>query len=430
VGLAGAEEVAGTAPARPAARVPRRRLAIMGGTTTWGDCAVALRHLADPTALVEGPTIREYERRFAGVVGARHAFAFASGRVGLYGLLRAMGIGDGDEVLVQVPTHIVIANAIRYAGARPVYVDCSLDDYNMDLELAERAVTSKTKVLLLQHTFGVPADLDAALALAGRYGLDVLEDCVHALGATYRGKPVGSFGRAAIFSTEETKTISTTMGGMATTDDGDLAESLERFQQRCSSPPAAVTAKYLVRLVAYHALTEPHVHRVSRPAYELLGRRNPLPRATTSEESRGLRPAGFEQRLGHAQAVLAVRQLARLDANVAHRRRVAGAYAALLAARGLGTVRAPAGSEPAFVRYPVWVEDRAAAVRRVAPYAVLGTWFTSVLEEAAAPSYGGYAAGSCPRAEAAAAHLVNLPTHPRVGDADIGNIVSALAGHS
>jgi dTDP-4-amino-4,6-dideoxygalactose transaminase len=89
--------------------------------------------------------------------------------------------------------------------------------------------------------------------------------------------------------------------------------------------------------------------------------------------------------------------------------------------------RPAAGAEPAFVRYPVWVEDRAATVRRVAPHAVLGTWFTSVLEEAADPRYGEYVAGSCPRAEAAAEHLVNLPTHPRVREQDVDAIVGALA---
>src|SRR5207248_6324325 len=109
-------------------------------------------------------------------------------------------------------------NAIRYTGAKPVYVDCQLNTYNMDLKEAEQRITSRTRALVLQHTFGIPVDLDAALDLTRRYKLDLIEDCVHALGATYDGRQVGSFGRAAFFSTEETKTISTTMGGMAVTD--------------------------------------------------------------------------------------------------------------------------------------------------------------------------------------------------------------------
>lgn len=112
-------------------------------------------------------------------------------------------------------------------------MDCTLDNYNMDMEAAEKKITQRTKVLLVQHTFGIPVDMKAALALARRHGLVVIEDCVHALGARYDGKMIGSFGKAAFFSTEETKTISTTMGGMVVTDDPDLAIKIREFQENC-----------------------------------------------------------------------------------------------------------------------------------------------------------------------------------------------------
>src|SRR5207253_6120147 len=118
--------------------------------------------------LVQGPLIAEYEAAFAREVGVRDAVSFASGRVAFYGLLRALCVGPGDEVLLQVPTHVVVVNAIRYTGARPVFVDCSSDTYNIDLGLAERRLTPRAKVLLLQHTFGIPVDMDAALELARR----------------------------------------------------------------------------------------------------------------------------------------------------------------------------------------------------------------------------------------------------------------------
>lgn len=405
---------------------PPRLVAILGGTTTLADCLVALRYLADLRHLVRGTTIAEYEHAFAQRIGVTYACSFSSGRVGLYGLLRVLGIGSGDEVLLQVPTHIVVPNAIRFVGARPVYVDCELDTYNMDLEQAERQITSATKALILQHTFGIPADLDAVLALARRYGLIVIEDCVHALGATYNGRPVGSFGRAAFFSTEETKTISTTMGGMVVTDDPEVAAGVEAFRATCPWPSSSLVARYLVKLVAYHLLTEPHLHRYVRVLYELLGRRNPLPRATSDEEVRGVRPANYEQRLGNAQAALGLRQLARLNDNVSHRQMIARAYSARLSRWGYPLPQPVAQAEPAFLRYPLWVEDRDAALRRAAPHAVLGTWFTSILEEAATPAHGDYQVGSCPRAEAAAQHLVNLPTHPRVRLQDVEAITSSL----
>jgi perosamine synthetase len=409
-----------------ARRLSRGRLAVLGGTTTWKDCVLALRLLGTNRRLVSGLELREYEMAFARQIGVRHAVSLASGRVGLYGVLLALGVKPGDEVLLQVPTHVVVANAIRYTGARPVYVDCSLDSYNIDLAEAERRITSRTKVLVLQHTFGVPAELDAAAELARGHGIELVEDCVHALGATYAGRQVGSFGRAAFFSTEETKTISSTMGGMVVTEEEELAAALRRFQDQCAWPSQWLTRRYLLKLVLYHVLTEPHLHRYARSLYEMSGRRNPLPSATSRDEMRGRRPAKYEQRLSNAQAAVALGQLLRLNENLTHRRAIANKYAAQFALSGIRTPKPPAQAVPAFVRYPVWVEDREAARRAVSPFAVLGTWFTSVIEEAEDPSFVEYERGSCPRAEAAAAHLVNLPTHQRVAANDVDEIVSAL----
>jgi perosamine synthetase len=330
---------------------------------------------------------------------------------------------------LQVPTNIVVPNAIRYTEARPVYVDCRLDNYNMDLELAEARITHRTKVLLIQHTFGIPVDMDAALALAARHGLILIEDCVHSLGATYDGRMVGSLGRAAFFSTEETKTITSTMGGMAVTNDPDLAARMQAFQASCPWPSARLTTRYVLRLIIYHVLTQPYVHPYVRLIYRAL-RRTPqtalAPQTTTYEEQRGLPPADYEQRLSNVQAVLALRQLRRLEADLVHRREVADAYTAQLLAHNMTVPSVPLKAQPAFVRYPVWVEDPAAAIRAASSYALLGEWFTSVLEEAASPAHAGYEKGSCPQAETATRHLANLPTHPRVNRSDIDAIISAV----
>jgi perosamine synthetase len=403
-----------------------RRHALLGGTTTSRDAMTAIRHLATPGSLVEGPSIGAFENAFATAIGARHGVSFAAGRVGLYAILRCLGIGAEDEVLLQVPTHVVVANAIRYTGARPVYIDCDLSSYNIDLEQAEERVTPRTRAILVQHTFGIPVDMASAAALAERHGLHLIEDCVHALGARYDGRQVGTFGRAAFFSTEETKTISTTMGGMVTTNDPSLAEQLYEFQRGCEAPSAYQTARYLLKLVTYYLLTEPRTHVIARAAYELGGRRHPLPRPTEDAELKGERPPGFATRLSNGQAAVGLTQLAGLAANLAHRHLIAERYRALLAPHGFVLPKPPAVSRPAYVRYPVWVDDRAAAERAMGSRAVLGTWFTSVLEEAIDPRYGGYLAGSCPRAEDAARHLVNLPTHPRVDERDAAEIAARL----
>jgi perosamine synthetase len=399
---------------------------LLGGTTQWSDCALAVRYLTDGDELIEGPAVAEYERAFARFVGVAHAHSFAAARVGLYGVLRALGIGAGHEVLLQVPTHVVVANAIRYTAATPVYVDCELSTFNIDLEQAERRITSRTRAVVLQHTFGIPVDLDAVLALTRRHGLVLIEDCVHALGAIYDGSQVGSFGHAAIFSTEETKTISTTMGGMVVTDDPELAAKLRAFQARCAPPPRSLTARYLAKLVAYHLLNDPFVHRYPRRIYELIGRRNPLPQATSASESQGMRPPGYERRLSNAQAAVGLSQFRGLEANLAHRRAISDLYAARLGELRHELPQAPQRAAPAYVRFPLRVRDRAATISALARHAVLGTWFTSVLEESETSAAIGYVTGSCPRAELAARQLVNLPTHPRVRRADAERIVAAL----
>jgi dTDP-4-amino-4,6-dideoxygalactose transaminase len=404
-----------------------RRLAQLGGTTTGGDAAHALALAARRRGLIEGPALARYEDELARHSGADHALSFAAGRVALFGILRGLGIGRGDEVIVPLPTHIVVTNAVRYTGATPVYVDCRLTDFNIDPEAAAAAIGPGTRAILVQHTFGVPADMEPLLALAGEHGIALIEDCVHALGATWRGRGVGGIGRAGFFSTEETKVISTTMGGAAVTSDQDLAEYLRRFQDECPAPGPSLTRRRLAKLALYHVLTEPHVHVATRPAYELFGGRNPLPVPTSPEELAGERPPEYEQRLAAGQADLALRQLARLGENLAHRRAIARAYAEALAPLGFEPPAVAPDAEPAWVRYPVRVADRDAAIRALRRRTVPGTWFTSVQEEAVRPTINGYVEGSCPRAEQAARELVNLPTHGRVTAADVTRLVEVVS---
>jgi perosamine synthetase len=407
--------------------VTARRLAQLGGTTTAGDAARALALAARPGRLIDGPALERYEAELARRVGAEFAVSFGAGRIALFGMLRHLGIGAGDEVIVPLPTHIVVTNAVKYLGATPVYADCRMTDFNVDPERAAALIGPRTKAMLVQHTFGIPGDMEALLSLAREQGIPLIEDCVHALGATWRGRPVGGIGAAGFFSTEETKIISTTMGGAGVTSDAQMAEGLRAFQRECPPPGRSLTARRLAKLALYYVLTEPHVHTAARPAYELFGGYQPLPVPTSDEELAGERPEHYEERLAAGQAEIALRQLGRLDENLAHRRRVAAEYAARLAPLGFVAPVVADDAEAAWVRYPVRVADRDAAIEALRRHTVPGTWFTSVQEEAIRPTLNGYVAGTCPNAERAARELVNLPTHPRVGEKDVAAIVEAMS---
>ena len=407
-------------------RVPRR-VAQLGGTTSGREAARALALAARPGRLIEGPALERYEAELARRVGADTAVSFGAGRIALYGMLRELGVGVGDEVIVPLPTHVVVTNAVKYLGATPVYADCRLTDFNIDPEGAAVLIGPRTKAILVQHTFGIPVDMEAMLVLAREHDVPLIEDCVHALGATWRGRPVGGIGTAGFYSTEETKVISTTMGGAGVTSDARLGERLREFQRECPPPGRSLTARRLAKFALYYFLTQPHVHTVSRPMYELLGEYQPLPVPTTEEELAGERPAQYEERLAAGQAEIALSQLARLDDNLAHRRRVAAEYAAALEPMGFVAPVVAADAEPAWVRYPVRVADREKAVRALERRMVPGTWFTSVQEEAVSPTINGYVAGTCPQAEIAGRELVNLPTHPRVSAKDVAAIVEAMS---
>jgi perosamine synthetase len=179
-----------------------------------------------------GPKLREFEAAFAPLTGVPHAIAVSSGTAGLHLAIRALNIGEGDEVLVPSFTFIAAANAIRYERATPVFVDIDPDSLNLSPAAVEAAITPRTRALLVVHTFGRPADMVPLLALAKRHNLAVIEDACEALGATYHGQPAGSFGDIAVFAFYPNKQITTGEGGMVVTRDPALAATMRSLRNQ------------------------------------------------------------------------------------------------------------------------------------------------------------------------------------------------------
>jgi perosamine synthetase len=179
-----------------------------------------------------GPKLKEFESAMATYAGVAHGVAVSSGTAGLHLALLAVGIGQGDEVIVPSFTFIAVANAVRYVGAVPVFVDIDPHTLNADPGCVEAAVTSRTRALLVVHTFGYPAPLSELMAIARRHGLPVIEDACEALGSQYRDRPVGSFGDVGVFAFYPNKQITTGEGGVVVTEDAKLAREMRALRNQ------------------------------------------------------------------------------------------------------------------------------------------------------------------------------------------------------
>ena len=171
-----------------------------------------------------GPFVERFEHHFADQMGCAYGVSCTSGTTALHLTLTALGIGPGDEVIIPAFTMIAVANAVSLAGAVPVLVDVSRDDWNLDADLVDASVTARTKAIVAVHTYGHPAAMNRINEIALRHKLFVVEDAAEAHGAEYRGLRIGSLGKAAVFSFYANKIITTGEGGMITTNDRSLAD--------------------------------------------------------------------------------------------------------------------------------------------------------------------------------------------------------------
>jgi perosamine synthetase len=390
----------------------------LGGTITRHDLKIAARFLSGGGSLIDGPEIVQYEEAFADFLGVKYAVSFGAGRVAFHAILKAMGIGAGSDVLVLGYTCVVVPNAILSVGARPVYVDLDSKTLGIDPTTLESRITPQTRAIMVQHTLGIPTEMAPIMQLAKKYRLTVIEDCAHSIGSTYEGQMVGTLGDAAFFSGEPSKCISTGNGGMATTNDETLGQTLREFQQTCRFPDKTYIRKTLLQFIAAGTLLRFPLSGVGRVLYYgakfLIG----FPKSVSLQEQRGQWPNGLEARLSNAQAALGLSQLQQLPHSIAHRLKVAQIYEDELIRAGWPIVfpAKTAKTQVVFLHYPIWIGDNQTVHRRGRLELEIGNWFDS-------PVYfcnGGYLdvvcyqTGSCLVAEDMVRHIISLPTHSRV----------------
>jgi dTDP-4-amino-4,6-dideoxygalactose transaminase len=240
--------------------------------------------------VAQGPRVAAFEAAVAARVGAAHGVAVSSCTTALHLSLVLLGVGPGDEVVVPSLSFIATANAALYVGARPVFADVEADTLNLSADTVKQVLSPRTRAVILVHQGGTPADLEAVHALCDPLGVAVVEDAACALGATYRGGPVGAGSELVAFSFHPRKVITTGEGGMVTTPRADWAERLRRLREHGMNVSAADR----------HAAGSPVIERYLE--------------------------TGYNYRMTDIQAAVGLVQLGRLDAIVARRRELAARY--------------------------------------------------------------------------------------------------------
>ncbi|MPY67631.1 DegT/DnrJ/EryC1/StrS family aminotransferase [Deinococcus sp. SDU3-2] len=335
--------------------------------------------------LALGPQVEAFEQAMAEYVGVRHAVAVNSGTAALHLIVRALGLGPGDEVLVPSFTFAASVNVLLYEGVRPVFVDITPDTYNLDPEELERRRTPRTRAVMVVDVFGHPAPWTELQAFAERHGLALIDDCCEALGSRYRGIPLGQLGDAGAFAFYPNKQITTGEGGMVVTNRDDLADLARSMRNQGRGQMGAWLE------------------------HERLG---------------------YNYRLPELSAALGVTQLARLDAFVAARSAVAARYDTLL--QGLGTVTPPVVRPEVDMSYFVYVVTLQGGLHR--------DRVMEALQQRGVPSRGYFAplhqqpylrellgeAPDLPVTQDAARRTLALPFHTRLGAEDAAYVVQML----
>ncbi|MBA3534487.1 MAG: UDP-4-amino-4,6-dideoxy-N-acetyl-beta-L-altrosamine transaminase [Ardenticatenales bacterium] len=347
--------------------------------------------------LTTGPKVAEFERAVADFVGAREAVAVSNGTAALHAAIYALGIGPGDEVIVPPMTFAASANAVIYQGGTPVFADVEADTLLLDPAQVEAKITPRTRAIVAVDYAGQPCDYDALSIIAAKHDLAILADSCHALGARYRGAAVGTLADLSAFSFHPVKHITTGEGGMITTNDPVLAQKMRLFRN--------------------HGITSDHREREQKGSwfYEMVD-------------------LGYNYRLTDLQCALGINQLRDLPAWLERRQAIARRYDAafgeMAAIRPLG---ARIDVSHAYHLYVVRLELSRLSATRADCFAALraegigvNVHYVPVHLHPFYREHFGTGPGLCPVAEAAYEEILSLPIFPRMSDADVEDVITAM----
>lgn len=355
-------------------------------------------------------------------------FYFFKGRVALYAILKAMGIGPGDEIILPGFTCVVVPNAIMYLGAKPVYVDIQRETYNIDPQRIEEKITKRTRAIIVQHTFGIPVDMEDIIGIARTHNLYVIEDACHAIGSTFKGQNVGTFGDAAFFSSQWSKPITTGIGGWAVLNNEELQRNMEKIYWEYESPSLQESILLRFQYIFYKILMRPSSFWLLQKTYRALYNRGLLVGSSSPTELSCTMPDHFRKRMASWQMILLKKKLVKVHMIIAHRKNVVQYYENELLKMGLDTVKPPKQSQPVYLRYPILVKNKGKMLEEAEKKRVeIGDWFISPVHNKLTHfEEVGYHKGMCPVAENACRRVINLPTHEKINEVEQKKIISFI----
>jgi dTDP-4-amino-4,6-dideoxygalactose transaminase len=316
--------------------------------------------------LEEGPHIAWFENAFAARLGEVRAISTSYGRMAFYYILKALDFPPGGEIVFPALTFWVMPEIARQVGLTPVFADVDPVTFNMTAKAMRRVITPRTVAVVPTHLWGLPCDMDDIVSVAARHGLSVIEDCAHALGATYRGRPVGTFGDAAIFSFQTFKPLNGYGGGMAVIRDAALAARVARLAAADPPPSAKRVRQRLWHGRVMRLATRPDVFKWT--LFPLLYAGARLRWSLDMYFWEAIRPLDplpddYRERISNVQAAIALEGLGRLDEWNAARQRHANRMTELLdGVRGIRVPFVPPGRTHVFYQYCVYVPARDAVV--------------------------------------------------------------------
>jgi dTDP-4-amino-4,6-dideoxygalactose transaminase len=279
---------------------------------------------------IQGPQIAQFEAAFASRLGmpAAHAISASYGRMAFYYILKALDIPAGSEIILPALTFWVVPELARVAGYKVSFVDVDPATFTMDPAALERAITPATRAVVPTHLYGLPCDMEAIMAIAGRHGLRVIEDCAHALGATFDGRPVGTFGDAGFFSFQTLKPLNCYGGGLALVRDLTVAARVRELAEREPWPDVKRVENRLLVGKAQRIFIRPGVFTIS--AFPILWVSSLIGANPDVYLWEGIRPLdplpeSYPERFPNVQAALGLEGLAHLDEWTASTRRHARA---------------------------------------------------------------------------------------------------------